>query len=104
MPMLKFKEEIQAYLYDLVTMTQNEMRDFPKDFEQNDDGEPYQDIRLHCWKDSWTINIGCADYDQRHGRYIGASSICLDTQTDELTEELINQCEEQDWEIENANA
>lgn len=71
--------------------------------------EPGTDIDVRLCIDfagdrsTWLFRTGSVDYDQWHSTFCGASSIGLDTDTEELLEDLINQCLEQGFELDELN-
>jgi hypothetical protein len=86
-------QDLQTIIIDLT----HEMRTDPKLYTEHGCDEPSIDIRLcidaHNDSFTWCFRTGDSSYDQRHTTYCAASSIQLDTGTDELLNQLIGDIE-----------
>lgn len=84
-------------LRDIVSDLTDTMRQNPLEYTERGCDEPSIDIRLCIDVDSndkpvsWIFRTGDSSYDQRHSRYCSALSVHLDTDTNELLNDLINQ-------------
>lgn len=59
------------------------------DLGQDDDG--YIDVRLRVFEGDWEVKFGDSQYDTDHRGDWGYSSICKDSDLEEIAQELIDE-------------
>ena len=88
------KGEIKKYLKTLVEERKKDIKSSPDDYKDTGSDDPAIDVRLQWHDGKWSVLTGDSSYDQDHRGYWGTSSITLDTKSEELANDLIDQVEE----------
>ena len=97
----QFIESEKCYMFnnlrDIVSDLIDTMRQNPSEYTERGCDDPSIDIRLCIDVDNddepstWIFRTGLSDYDQSHSRYCSASSIGIDTDVNDLLNDLIGQ-------------
>ena len=84
------REAMRRALDWTVKDLQRDLETSPEYYVEPGADEPSIDIRLWIDADSWIFRVGLSDFDPYHSAICAGSCVSLDTETDDLLEELIN--------------
>ena len=82
-------EEVKAELERIIAFINFD------DLGQDDDG--YIDVRLRVFEGNWEVKHGDSQYDTDHRGDWSYSSICEDSDLEEIAQELIDEVFDNDW-------
>lgn len=93
------RSDMLTDLTDIVNDLKATMQGDPEEYTDWGSEEPSIDIRLcidstRRGEMTWIIRTGSSDYDQYHSDYCAALSVGLDTKSEELLTDLINQLDD----------
>ena len=96
------KPHILRFITEILQENKPYMKASPEDYREDDADEPCIDIRLGIDLDDqgdyqWAIMTGDSSYDQCHYAVCAASSFGINAKAAELTDELLDDCLDQDW-------
>ena len=78
-------EEVKAELERIIAFT---------NFDDLGQDDGYLDVRLRVFEGAWEVKFGDSQYDTDHRGDWGYSSICEDSDLEEVAQELISEVEE----------
>lgn len=87
---LKLRERIRESLRWVISDVKRDLERNPEDHTEPGADAPSMDVRLCIDGERFTVRTGSVDFDPYHSEICAASCIDLETDLEELTDELIS--------------